>query len=94
MAKYIVDIAYLDLHVVLLIIFSHYSYFMTSFSLITLLITTGEDEGGVGTMKMATTRPKSPRPNTPRKDEANESFWDKIGTLGRKKKIKEGKGSW
>lgn len=47
------------------------------------------EEGGVGTMKMATTRPKSPRPNTPRKDEANESFWDKIGTLGRKKKIKE-----
>ncbi|KAG0720432.1 Beta-parvin [Chionoecetes opilio] len=40
-------------------------------------------------MKMATTRPKSPRSNTPKKDEANESFWDKFGTLGRKKKIKE-----
>ncbi|XP_053649400.2 beta-parvin isoform X1 [Cherax quadricarinatus] len=46
-------------------------------------------EGKVGTLKMASQRPKSPRPNTPRKDEANESFWDKIGTLGRKKKIKE-----
>ena len=46
--------------------------------------------GGVGTLKMATTRPKSPRPNTPKKDESNESFWDKIGTLGRKKKVKEG----
>lgn len=47
----------------------------------------------VGTLKMASQRPKSPRPNTPKKDEANESFWDKIGTLGRKKKIKEGKDS-
>nr|XP_027213702.1 beta-parvin-like [Penaeus vannamei] len=37
---------------------------------------------------MATQRPKSPRPS-PRKEEANESFWDKFGTLGRKKKIKE-----
>lgn len=50
-----------------------------------------ESEGGVGVLKMASQRPKSPRPNTPRKDEVNESFWDKIGTLGRKKKIKEGK---
>lgn len=33
----------------------------------------------------------SPRPKTPNtlKNE-NESFWDKIGTLGRKKRIKEG----
>ncbi|XP_045599577.2 beta-parvin [Procambarus clarkii] len=46
-------------------------------------------EDTVGTLKMASQRPKSPRPVTPRKDEANESFWDKIGTLGRKKKIKE-----
>ncbi|KAK7074927.1 hypothetical protein SK128_027584 [Halocaridina rubra] len=38
---------------------------------------------------MASQRPKSPRPHTPRKDESNESFWDKIGTLGRKKKVKE-----
>jgi len=29
----------------------------------------------------------SPRPVTPKNDE---SFWDKLGTLGRKKKIKEG----
>ncbi|KAK4311225.1 hypothetical protein Pmani_017259, partial [Petrolisthes manimaculis] len=44
----------------------------------------------VGQTKMATQRPKSPRPNTtPKKDEPNESFWDKIGTLGRKKKLKE-----
>ncbi|XP_050696023.1 beta-parvin-like [Eriocheir sinensis] len=49
----------------------------------------GGAETEVGTMKMASQRPKSPRPTTPRKDEANESFWDKIGTLGRKKKIKE-----
>lgn len=33
--------------------------------------------------------PKSPK--TPSKEEA--SFWDKLGTLGRKKKIKEGKQS-
>jgi hypothetical protein len=35
---------------------------------------------------MATlTRPKSPRPTTPKKDDKEESFWEKIGTLGRKK---------
>ncbi|XP_064086841.1 beta-parvin-like [Macrobrachium nipponense] len=49
----------------------------------------GEGEAEVGTLKMASQRPKSPRPHTPRKDESNESFWDKIGTLGRKKKVKE-----
>ncbi|KAK4290861.1 hypothetical protein Pmani_036269 [Petrolisthes manimaculis] len=33
----------------------------------------------VGQTKMATQRPKSPRPNTtPKKDEPNESFWDKL----------------
>ncbi|ROT80617.1 Beta-parvin [Penaeus vannamei] len=48
----------------------------------------GKSEGSSGTLKMATQRPKSPRPS-PRKEEANESFWDKFGTLGRKKKIKE-----
>lgn len=31
-------------------------------------------------------RPKSPGPPGPKE----ESFWDKIGTLGRKKRIKEG----
>lgn len=37
---------------------------------------------------MTTTRPKSPY--TPKKDDSNnESFWDKFGTLGRKKKVKE-----
>lgn len=36
-------------------------------------------------------RPKSPHGVTPKKDDKEESFWDKIGTLGRKKKIKEGK---
>ena len=40
--------------------------------------------------KMASPRSKSPHPVTPRKDEKEESFWDKIGTIGRKKKIKEG----
>jgi hypothetical protein len=42
---------------------------------------------------MATlTRPKSPRPPvSAKKDDKDESFWDKIGTLGRKKRIKEGK---
>ena len=40
---------------------------------------------------MATQRPKSPKPATPKKDAGNESIWEKIGTLGRKKKIKEGK---
>ena len=41
---------------------------------------------------MASPRPKSPRPApiSARKDEKEESFWDKIGTLGRKKRIKEG----
>lgn len=33
-------------------------------------------------------RPKSPR--TPNSAQKEESFWDKIGTLGRKKRIKEG----
>lgn len=41
---------------------------------------------------MASPRPKSPRPPiSAKKDEKEESFWDKIGTLGRKKRIKEGK---
>lgn len=42
---------------------------------------------------MAAYRPKSPgpTPSGPKKDDKEESFWDKIGTLGRKKKIKEGK---
>lgn len=34
-------------------------------------------------------RPKSPGPPSARSDK-EESFWDKIGTLGRKKRIKEG----
>lgn len=38
---------------------------------------------------MATIRPKSPRP-VAIKGEKDESIWDKIGTLGRKKRIKEG----
>ncbi|GJQ83715.1 hypothetical protein Trydic_g20594 [Trypoxylus dichotomus] len=38
--------------------------------------------------KMATLRPKSPKPAIP-KPEKEESIWDKIGTLGRKKRIKE-----
>lgn len=42
------------------------------------------------TNEMATLRPKSPRP-VPIKGEKDESIWDKIGTLGRKKRIKEGK---
>jgi parvin len=37
---------------------------------------------------MTSNRPKSPRTPTSGKDD---SFWDKIGTLGRKKRIKEGK---
>lgn len=39
-------------------------------------------------------RPKSPR--TPNSAQKEESFWDKIGTLGRKKRIKEGErdGIW
>lgn len=39
---------------------------------------------------MATARPKSPRPIIT-KTEKEESIWDKLGTLGRKKRIKEGK---
>ncbi|KRT80780.1 Actin binding protein [Oryctes borbonicus] len=39
--------------------------------------------------KMATLRPKSPKPLVPAKPEKEESIWDKIGTLGRKKRIKE-----
>lgn len=40
---------------------------------------------------MATPRPKSPGPRGPtKKDDKEESFWEKIGTLGRKKRIKEG----
>jgi hypothetical protein len=35
-------------------------------------------------------RPKSPHGVAQKKDDKEESFWDKIGTLGRKKKIKEG----
>lgn len=38
---------------------------------------------------MATARPKSPRPVVA-KSEKEESIWDKLGTLGRKKRIKEG----
>ena len=40
--------------------------------------------------KMASPRPKSPHPVTPKKDGKEEGFWDKLGTIGRKKKIKEG----
>ncbi|XP_065345813.1 beta-parvin [Cloeon dipterum] len=47
----------------------------------------------VGTLKaqeMASPRPKSPRAgNVSAKPEKEESFWEKIGTLGRKKRIKE-----
>lgn len=35
-------------------------------------------------------RPKSPRPISGKASDKEESFWDKIGTLGRKKRIKEG----
>ncbi|KAK0077769.1 hypothetical protein PV325_003475 [Microctonus aethiopoides] len=39
---------------------------------------------------MAAPRSKSPRPPlSAKKDDKEESFWDKIGTLGRKKRIKE-----
>jgi len=44
--------------------------------------------------KMTTPRSKSPKPqNSFRKDDVKDetTFWDKIGTLGRKKRIKEGK---
>ena len=40
---------------------------------------------------MASPRPKSPR--TPISKNEGESFWGKIGTIGRKKRIKEGKRS-
>lgn len=42
---------------------------------------------------MATlTRSKSPRPGQSAKQpDKEESFWDKIGTLGRKKRFKEGR---
>lgn len=40
---------------------------------------------------MAAPRPKSPGPRGPsKKDDKEESFWEKIGTLGRKKGIKKG----
>lgn len=40
----------------------------------------------------APARPKSPKsPGFARNDEKEESFWNKIGTLGRKKRIKEGR---
>ncbi|CAH0385037.1 unnamed protein product [Bemisia tabaci] len=38
---------------------------------------------------MATARPKSPKTLGPIKSDKDESFWEKIGTLGRKKRIKE-----
>lgn len=37
---------------------------------------------------MASPRPKSPK--TPVYGKTDESFWDKLGTIGRKKRIKEG----
>ena len=40
--------------------------------------------------EMATVRPKSPR-TVGAKNDKEESIWDKLGTLGRKKRIKEGK---
>ena len=41
---------------------------------------------------MAVPRPKSPRlVPSPLKEEKEETLWERIGTLGRKKKIKEGK---
>lgn len=43
---------------------------------------------------MTSPRSKSPKPqNSFRKDDSKDetTFWDKIGTLGRKKRIKEGK---
>lgn len=38
---------------------------------------------------MSSPRPKSPRPATPQKKK-DESFFEYLGTLGRRKKIKEG----
>ncbi|XP_073975461.1 beta-parvin [Rhodnius prolixus] len=38
---------------------------------------------------MASPRPKSPRPPVARKDDKEETIWEKIGTLGRKKRIRE-----
>ncbi|KAJ8924807.1 hypothetical protein NQ315_000961 [Exocentrus adspersus] len=44
----------------------------------------------VGGNKMATARPKSPSPRPVAiRGEKDESIWDKLGTLGRKKRIKE-----
>lgn len=41
---------------------------------------------------MTSPRPRSPRPPVAvRKEDKEESIWEKIGTLGRKKRIKEGK---
>lgn len=48
------------------------------------------DSSNSSVLKMATLRPKSPKPATLPKPEKEESIWDKIGTLGRKKRIKEG----
>ncbi|XP_058790600.1 beta-parvin isoform X1 [Phymastichus coffea] len=44
-----------------------------------------------GLAVMASPRPQSPRPApiSAKKEDKEESFWDKIGTLGRKKRIKE-----
>ena len=39
---------------------------------------------------MTSQRPKSPHAGAKKEENPNESFWDKIGTLGRKKKVKEG----
>lgn len=51
----------------------------------------GCDRTSTITNMSSPSRPKSPHTGTPKKDDREESFWDKIGTLGRKKKIKEGK---
>ncbi|KAJ8970614.1 hypothetical protein NQ314_001149 [Rhamnusium bicolor] len=58
-----------------------------------LSITTNKEQETVGKSycekeEMATARPKSPRPVALR-GEKDESIWDKLGTLGRKKRIKE-----
>ena len=39
---------------------------------------------------MASTRPKSPGTPASRNNSKDESIWEKIGTLGRKKKIQQG----